>query len=143
MATTDDGTNAVKTPMSAAHKEALAKGRSEGRVVKAYLDALVSNRPRRGRRRTRESIAKRLEKITTEIETVNPLTQLVLIQERMDLEAELETMGQTVDIGGLENDFVTVAAAYAGRKNISYAAWREIGVDATVLRRAGIKRTRN
>ena len=37
--------------MTAAHKDAMAAGRAEGRVVKTYLDALQEHRPRRGRRR--------------------------------------------------------------------------------------------
>ena len=36
--------------MSADHKAALAKGREEGRIVRRYLEALESNRPRRGRK---------------------------------------------------------------------------------------------
>ena len=38
--------------MTAQHKAALAEGRSEGRAVKSYLEALEKNRPRRGRKRT-------------------------------------------------------------------------------------------
>ncbi len=32
------------------------------------------------------------------------------------------------------------AAKYAERKGISYAAWRELGVPADVLKKAGISR---
>ena len=46
--------------MTAEHKQALAAGRNEGRAVKAYLDALEQNRPRRGRKRTTDSVKKRL-----------------------------------------------------------------------------------
>ncbi len=44
--------------MSAEHKAALAKGREEGRAVRRYLEALEEQRPRRGRKRTPESIKK-------------------------------------------------------------------------------------
>ncbi len=40
-----------KTPMSADHKAALAKGRRRGRIVRRYLEALESTKPRRGRKR--------------------------------------------------------------------------------------------
>ena len=59
----------------------------------------------------------------------------------MDLEAELEQLqGGAVDLSDLEADFVKVAADYGARKGISYTAWREAGVDAAVLKKAGIKR---
>jgi hypothetical protein len=35
---------------------------------------------------------------------------------------------------------VAAAGPYALRKGITYAAWREAGVDAGLLRRAGIRR---
>ena len=44
------------------------------------------------------------------------------------------------DESALEEDFVVAAADYSERKGISYAAWREAGIDAAVLRRAGIRR---
>ena len=40
----------------------------------------------------------------------------------------------------LEAGFVRSAKAYGERKGISYAAWREQGVPAAVLRQAGITR---
>ncbi|MHB1534624.1 MAG: hypothetical protein ACYC1D_08440 [Acidimicrobiales bacterium] len=43
----------------------------------------------------------------------------------------------------LETAFVKVASGYSERKGLSYAAWREAGVSADVLRRAGIRRTRS
>ena len=46
--------------MSSAHKAALARGREEGRAVRRYLEAIERNRPRRGRKRTPESVRKRL-----------------------------------------------------------------------------------
>lgn len=126
--------------MTAQHKAALAEGRSEGRAVKNYLEALQQNRPKRGRRRTPDSIKKRLVAIDSSYGDVSALQQLQLAQERMDLQRELETMGNKVDLSALESDFVTTASKYAQRKGISYAAWRELGVPADVLKKAGISR---
>jgi uncharacterized protein YicC (UPF0701 family) len=126
--------------MTDEHKAALAKGRAEGRAVKAYLDALVANRPKRGRRRTEESITKQLDRIESELADASPIKSLQLIQERIDLSSELESLQETVDISTLEDAFVKVAADYSERKGISYAAWREIGVEPSVLSRAGVKR---
>jgi hypothetical protein len=71
---------------------------------------------------------------------VSALQQLQLTQERMDLQRELETMGKKSDLSALEGDFVKTASKYAQRKGISYAAWRELGVPADVLKKAGISR---
>ena len=41
----------------------------------------------------------------------------------------------------VEAAFVDVAKSYSDRQGISYSAWREVGVEASVLKRAGIART--
>ena len=130
-----------KTSISDEHLEALAKGRSEGSVVRRYLVALENHKPKRGRKRTPESMTKRLVAIEQELKHCDPLTRVHLLQERMDLEHALEASSDAVDIRTLEDDFVKAAKGYGERKRISYAAWREAGVDAAVLKRAGIRRT--
>ena len=122
------------------HKAALAVGRTEGRAVKNYLEALESNKPRRGRRRTPESINTRLEKIDAELEAAEAVKRLSLIQERLDLLHELEELQSPVDMTALEEQFVIAAKGYSDRKGISWAAWREVGVPASVLERAGVSR---
>jgi hypothetical protein len=134
-----DGQLAPKT-MTAEHKKALAEGRNEGRAVKAYLDALEQHRPRRGRRRTTESVKKRLVAIEKALGDASSLKRLQLAQERRDLETELAGMGETFDLSTVEAEFVKVAGAYGKRKGIAYATWRELGVAAEVLKKAGITR---
>lgn len=128
--------------MSEEHKAALAVGRAEGRKVRAYLEALSANRPKRGRKRTPESIAARLSRLAGELETADALKRLQLTQERMDLEKELAGFDGGADLDELEAEFVEVARSYADRKGVSYAAFRQLGVPASVLRRAGISRGR-
>ncbi|MFN8028558.1 MAG: hypothetical protein U0W40_20035 [Acidimicrobiia bacterium] len=127
--------------MSDQHKAALAEGRAEGRAVKAYLEAIEQNRPRRGRKRTADSVKKRLAAIDAQLNEASALARLQLVQERMDLEQELSTMGQKVDLSKLEGEFVKTAKKYSERKGISYAAWRELGVSAEVLKKAGVSRS--
>ncbi len=122
------------------HKAALERGRAEGRVVRDYLEGLRTSKPKRGRKRTPESIAQRLQKIEESLTEATAIEELQLIQERRDLAAELEQMDVGADLTELENAFVDVAAAYGGRKGISYASWREVGVPASTLTRAGISR---
>lgn len=129
------------TTMSDEHKAALAEGRNQGRAVRNYLEALETHRPKRGRKRTPDSIKKRLDAIETEIATANPVKRLQLVQERIDLSAELEAGTETVDLTALEADFVAAAKPYSERKGISYAAWRELGVPAAALKAAGISRS--
>lgn len=131
---------AAKSAMSAEHKAALAEGRAQGRAVRNYLEALEAHKPKRGRKRTPESIAKRLEKIASELETADAVKRLHLVQERMDLEAERAAADTKVDLGELEAEFTKSAKGYAERKGISYAAFRELGVPAAVLKAAGISR---
>lgn len=127
--------------MTPEHKAALARGRAEARAVKNYLEALEENRPRRGRRRTPESIQKRLDRIDAEMDSSSPLKRLQLTQERIDLNTELETLSQPVDMTQFEDGFVEAAKGYGERKGIGYAAWREMGVPAAMLQRAGISRS--
>ena len=134
------GTAKPARKMTAEHKAALAQGRAEGRAVKVYLEALEKNRPRRGRKRTPESIKKRLSAIDTQLANASALQRLQLIQERMDLEGELAQLGAKVDLSALESAFVRTAAKYSERKGISYAAWRQLGVSADALKKAGITR---
>lgn len=126
--------------MSDEHKAALAKGRTEGRVVREYLEGLRATKPKRGRKRTPDTIAARLDKINTELPDASPLDELSLVQERRDLEEELVAMSQTIDMTALEAAFVEVAKSYSDSKKIAYASWRDVGVDASVLKRAGISR---
>lgn len=126
--------------MTKAHKQALAAGRAEGKIVRDYLEALKRTKPKRGRKRTPESIKRRLNTIKNEYENVDAVTQLKYAQERLDLAIELAELTAKVDIGPLEKSFVKIAKGYGERNGITYSAWREIGVDATVLKRAGITR---
>jgi hypothetical protein len=131
----------ARSGMSDEHKAALAEGREQGRAVRRYLEALEHNRPKRGRKRTRESVERRLESVETRLAEAEPLGRLHLIQERLDLQEELSAMdGDGVDIAALEDAFVGAAPAYGSRRGITYSAWRAAGVPPAVLRRAGIGR---
>ena len=118
----------------------MAVGRAESRSVSNYLEALTANKPKRGRKRTAESITNRLAVIEDELVEADMLARVNLIQERMDLEHELATMEEKVDISEFEAEFVKVAKSYSDRRGISYAAWREAGIDAAILKKAGVSR---
>jgi uncharacterized protein YicC (UPF0701 family) len=131
---------APRKEMTDEHKAALAEGRAQGRAVRGYLEALEAHRPKRGRKRTPESMRARLEKIEKEIDDADPMTRLQLAQERIDLAEAIAAAETTVDMSALEDGFVAAAKSYGERKGITYAAWREVGVPAAILKRAGISR---
>jgi len=112
------------------------------RSVRDYLEALDASKPRRGRKRTPESIAKRLEAIDSELVGASALKKLDLAQERIILNAEAATMDDTVDVDALEAGFVEHAEWFGAQKTppITYAAWRDVGVSAAALKAAGITR---
>lgn len=124
--------------MDSAHKAKLAQGRADARAVKAYLEYLDENKPKRGRRRTKESIAKRLDAIDSEMTNASALARLNLVQERMDLEAERSAMDDVVDGSELRAAFIEAGPRYAAAKGISSSAFRALGVDAKTLKEASI-----
>jgi hypothetical protein len=126
--------------MTDSHKQALAEGREASRHVRAYLEALQANKPKRGRKRTKETVQKQLDEVSSQIGPALGLKKLELAQRRIDLANELEGFAVKVDLSGLRRDFIKYAKSYAQRKGISYGAWREAGVSAEDLKAAGIAR---
>ncbi len=122
-------------------KQLWLKAAHKAEPCAAYLEALDANRPKRGRKRTPDSINKRLAAIDHELSSADKLQSLHLRQERRDLQEELAAMSETVDLAGVEVEFVASAKSYGERKGISYATWREAGVTPAVLKRAGISRS--
>ena len=61
-----------------------------------------------------------------------------LIQQRIDIDAQLAQIDQAERLAELEQAFVKVAASSSKRTGISAAALREVGVPAHVLRKAGL-----
>lgn len=133
--------------MSDTHKAALAEGRKHAKNVRTYLDAVrASNAPKKkGRKRSPEQLMQRISEIESELAngSVDDTTkELQLRQERMDLADELEMLqeAEETDPAEFEAGFVESAKSYAESKGISYSAFREMGVAAAVLKKAGIGR---
>ena len=104
-----------KSPMTDEHKAALAAGPQREPSRQDLPRRPGEHLPKRGRRRTPESIKRRLVEIDESSVDADPLSRLNLIQERMDLHDELETMDAKVDLTALEDDFVAVAHGYSSR----------------------------
>ena len=113
---------------------------AEAAVVRSYLDGLRSARPRPGRRRTQQTVQRRLDEIDSKGPAVDVIVALRLAQEKIDLAAELAVLGASIDLAALEAQFVAVAKAFGDRTGVSYAAWRTVGVPAATLKAAGVAR---
>jgi hypothetical protein len=132
-----------RTKMTTEHKAALAAGRAQGLAVRRYLEAIERSRPRRGRRPSADSLRKQLADVEVHLKEADALQRLHLSQKRKSIEERLNADNHAEDISGLEGGFISAAAEYGRRKGIHYSTWREAGVPADVLRRAGIHRGGN
>ena len=128
--------------MSDDHKAAIATGRIEAAAVRDYLDALETNKPKRGRQVSPETLTARRADIDAQLGSgdMKPIKRLELLQDRRDMDAQLAAHAEEPDMTAVENGFSTHAATYGARKGIAYATWREFGVPAELLGRAGISR---
>ena len=128
--------------MSDEHKAAIAAGRIEAAAVRDYLDALETNKPKRGRQVSPETLAARKADIDSQLAAgdMKPIKRLELMQDGRDIDAQLAQLQAEPDLGAVEAGFVAHAATYGARKGIAYATWREFGVAAELLARAGITR---
>jgi hypothetical protein len=129
--------------MSAAHKKALAEGRTMSAAVDRYLVA-VNTPKRRGRKITKATLEQRLTDARIRLRTATGVEKVLAAQDVRDLEAktaQLSTSGQP-DLKTLESDFVRIAKKFGENRGVGYGAWRDAGVSAEVLKRAGVARTR-
>lgn len=125
------------------HKEALARGRREGHIVRSYLRALEEG-DEQAERADSESLAFEFGRIETRLAGgVDPLERVELIQRKTEIERELTTARPSTSLEDLEHRFVSVIRSYATRKGLSYWALREVGVPDGVLARAGIQPDRD
>lgn len=111
---------------------------AEAAVVRSYLEGLRSTRPKRGRRRTQETVQRRLDEIESNGPSADVIAALRLAQEKIDLVAELTVLGTAVDVAALEAKFIAIAKSYSDRTGVSYTAWRTVGVPAATLKAAGV-----
>lgn len=109
------------------------------RIVRRYLSALDAQKPGRSQARTQETLAHRMHQVDTLLLSADPVQRLHLTQERIDLHAEhLRLQSASNDFAELEKAFIRVARSYGERHDITFSAWRQVGVDAGVLARASI-----
>lgn len=114
----------------------------QARMVRRYLCALEASKQGKGPKRTSDAVGNRITKIDELLVSADPLTRVHLTQERLELHAEHVRLsnGNHGEMAQLERDFIRVARSYGDRNGLTYAAWRQVGVDSKVLDRARIRR---
>lgn len=129
--------------MTASHKKALARGRELSATVDRYLQA-INTPKRRGRKVSIATLQKRLKAAQETAKTGSGVAKVLAAQDVRDLKAKIAeaTAPGTVDLKQLEAEFLKIAKTFSAQRNITYGAWRDAGVSAAVLQKAGIARTR-
>ena len=86
-----------------------------------------------------ESANRQLRETVDQLATARSLARVELVQRRIDLEAEIASLGHDggSDLSALEAGFVAAAKSYSERKGITTQAWLQGGVPRSVLRQAG------
>ena len=129
--------------LSAAHKRALAEGRTMSATVDRYLSA-VNTPKRRGRKVSKAALQQRLADARVKARTATGVDRVLAAQEVRDLQSRLAALETSAggDIKSLEAAFVKIAKRFGENRGIGYGAWRDAGVPAPVLKKAGVARTR-
>ena len=129
--------------LSAAHKRALAEGRTMSATVDRYLSA-VNTPKRRGRKVSKAALVQRLSDARQKAKSATGVDRVLAAQEVRDLQARIASMNAAsgTDVKGLESEFVKIAKRFGENRGIGYGAWRDAGVPAVVLKKAGVARTR-
>jgi hypothetical protein len=129
--------------MSAAHKAALAEGRAMSATVDRYLSA-VNTPKQRGRKVSKATLQQRLRDAEARAKASSGVDRVLAAQEVRDLRARLAALDSAggADTKSLEAAFVKIARRFGQNRGITYGAWRDAGVPAVVLKKAGIARTR-
>ena len=114
-----------------------------GRLCRRWRTAVTTPKAR-GRKVSRAALEQRLANARSSFKTAVGVEKLLAAQEIRDLEAKLSRLRSSaeVDIKSLEASFVKIAKKFGENRGIGYGAWRDAGVPAQVLKRAGVARTR-
>lgn len=127
--------------LSATHKKKLAEGRTLSATVTRYLEA-INTPKRRGRKVSTESLVARLSREQDSFKAATGVEKVLAAQGVRDAKARLAATPTVTNVAGLEKEFVKIAKQFSAARGITYGAWRDSGVSAVVLKRAGIARTR-
>jgi hypothetical protein len=124
-----------KTQPTPEHLAALAQGRTEGRAIRDYLNALQNQG-----KKTRGRGPKPAAEIQAMIDATTDPVERLKLRPLLRTAALREAMTDDTDLEALEEGFVKYAGAYSKRFGLTYGDWRSEGVPASALKKAGISR---
>ena len=112
-------------------------------TVDSYL-AAINTPKKRGRKVSTDTLTQRLADAQATLKTATGVEKLVAAQAVRDLGQQVAATHAAVgvDLKSLESAFVKIAKQFGENRGITYGAWRDAGVPAVVLKRAGVPRTR-
>lgn len=122
----------------------MSKNTEQRKAITEYLAAIErANAPKpRGRQRTATRIGEEITQMEEVCRsTMDPVRRLEATQAILDLHAEAEEMAihaHNSDPKNFEDAFITHAAEFAAAKNITAAAFLNVGVSRGVLKRADL-----
>ena len=124
-------------------KKMTAQEKAAKNAVDTYLKAIGRQKPR-GRQVSVDVLKARRDELKAEAAALSGVRRLKRLEEIREVEARIaaKERERPVDLAPLEADFVKYARAYGEANGISYGTWRDAGVPAAVLKKAGITRTR-
>jgi hypothetical protein len=124
-----------KAPPTPEHLAALAQGRTEGKAVREYMQAL-GNQTKRTRGRSPKSAAD----IQAEIDATDDPLERIKLRPILRQAQLREALVNQDDMEELQAAFVKVVVSYSERHGLTYGDWRTEGVPASVLKEAGFSR---
>jgi hypothetical protein len=123
------------------NRSEISERMTQQNAIRRYLQALdrKGTGHRTNPRQTVDTIDEQLDRLNARIDTTtSALKRLQLEQQVIDLRRTKANLLAGDDMDALEAGFVEHVQAYSQRKGLSYAAWREAGVQPRVLRKAGM-----
>src|SRR4029077_17533387 len=112
--------------LSAAHKRALAEGRTMSATVDRYLSG-VDTPKQRGRKVSKVTLTQRLASARERAKSATGVEKVLAAQEVRDLQNKLASINaaNVTDVKSLEAEFVRIAKKFGENRGIGYGAWRD------------------
>lgn len=120
-----------------ANKESAERKRANGRTINTYLKALAAEQNRVQVERMTENLAKAIAVLDNP--ATDPVNRLIAIRDRNLAQAILNNAQPVEDFGAVEKLAMEVMFEFSTEKQLTRAAWLEVGVPALVLDKVGIK----
>jgi hypothetical protein len=104
----------------------------------------VNTPKQRGRKVSKATLTQRLASARERAKTATGVEKVLAAQEVRDLQNKLANINAAngTDVKSLEAEFIRIAKKFGENRGIGYGAWRDAGVPAVVLKKAGVARTR-